>query len=331
MVYWRDPKSGKQKSKYFVLESSARKFNRSKLKELKALHEENKSLKIKFLIDEYLASRRWSEQSLKQTMYHTKTLYLFLGEIPAKKLNKGDIFQYSQKEVERGVKKSTISRRLTILKAALNFAVDIGKLELNPIEKVHQDRGIQKTFVPPSAMELTRMLEVAPRHIRRTIMLGYYTGVRIGPSECFAIPWASCDLDRGSLRVLGAAKNRDMPYRDIPIAPTLLREMLCWKDWDQEKYGDIDQLQIVNYHGRALKTIARSWRTTLARAGIKRSLRPYDLRHAFATDCLDAGADIKAVSQVMGHAGIGTVLRSYQYVRDEQKRKSVNSLPALVS
>jgi site-specific recombinase XerD len=331
MVYWRDPKSGKQKSKYFVLENSARKFNRSKLKELKAIHEENKNLKVKYLIEEYIASRGWSEQSLKQTLYHVKTLYVFFGEISAKQLHKKDIHQYSQGEEERGVKKSTISRRLTILKAALNFAVDIGKLEANPIERVHQDRGIQKRFIPPSAMELSRMLAVAPHHIRRTILLGYYTGVRIGPSECFAIPWANCDLDRGIIRVHGAAKNRDMPYRDIPIAPTLLNEMRCWRECDQQKYGDIEQLEVVNYYGKAIKTIARSWRTTLAKGGITRSLRPYDLRHAFATDCLDAGAEIKAVSQLMGHAGISTVLRSYQYIRDEQKRKSVNGLPRLVT
>jgi site-specific recombinase XerD len=49
-------------------------------------------------------------------------------------------------------------------------------------------------------------------------------------------------------------------------------------------------------------------------------VRIYDLRHGFATAALEAGADAKTVSELMGHAGTRTTLDVYSHVSDERKR-----------
>ena len=65
----------------------------------------------------------------------------------------------------------------------------------------------------------------------------------------------------------------------------------------------------------------------MRRAGIKRRIRPYDLRHAFATYALAHGADIGAVSRIMGHTDASMILRVYQHVQETQKRQAVEAAP----
>lgn len=67
----------------------------------------------------------------------------------------------------------------------------------------------------------------------------------------------------------------------------------------------------------------------LRRAGIGRRLRPYDLRHAFASHALDHGADRKCVAEVMGHKNEGMLLQIYQHTLLRQRRRAVNAGPGL--
>lgn len=61
-----------------------------------------------------------------------------------------------------------------------------------------------------------------------------------------------------------------------------------------------------------------AWKVVKCRVGITRKLRPYDLRHAFATYTLAGGADIGAVAALMGHKSPSMILRVYQYVQYQQ-------------
>ena len=71
----------------------------------------------------------------------------------------------------------------------------------------------------------------------------------------------------------------------------------------------------------------RSWQTALKRAGITRRIRPYDLRHAFGTELVAAGADIGTVARLMGHSSPTMLLNHYQFVMDKQKIGAIESLP----
>ena len=62
---------------------------------------------------------------------------------------------------------------------------------------------------------------------------------------------------------------------------------------------------------------------------ITRRIRPYDLRHNFITQALEAGADIKALSQIVGSRP-ETIMRHYQHVSRELHRQTVAKIPPLV-
>jgi site-specific recombinase XerD len=55
-------------------------------------------------------------------------------------------------------------------------------------------------------------------------------------------------------------------------------------------------------------------------------VRIYDLRHGFATAALEAGADVKTVSELMGHSSTRTSLDVYSHVTDARKREAANRI-----
>ncbi len=71
-----------------------------------------------------------------------------------------------------------------------------------------------------------------------------------------------------------------------------------------------------------------AWKAALRRAGITRHIRPYDLRHAFATEAIRAGADYGTVAVLMGHSSPVMVMRHYQHVCNEQKMEAIEAIPS---
>ena len=88
---------------------------------------------------------------------------------------------------------------------------------------------------------------------------------------------------------------------------------------------------VIAYKGRPVRSISSGWHNALRRAGIARRIRPYDLRHAFASLALVYGADIKCVAETMGHKNITMLLSVYQHTLFEQRRRAVNAAPGLFS
>ena len=76
-----------------------------------------------------------------------------------------------------------------------------------------------------------------------------------------------------------------------------------------------------------MSSIKNAWKQTLQRAGITRRIRPYDLRHAFATELIAGGVDVGTVAKLMGHSTPTMLLTHYQHVMDKQKRAAVEALP----
>ena len=73
-------------------------------------------------------------------------------------------------------------------------------------------------------------------------------------------------------------------------------------------------------------SLRASFRTALKGAGIERRVRPYDLRHGFATAGLEAGLDAKDVSELMGHASTRITQDVYQHVSSERRRESAGRI-----
>jgi integrase len=169
------------------------------------------------------------------------------------------------------------------------------------------------------------LYEAASPHIRRVIVLGMTAGPRIGPSELFRLRWSDVDAKGGMIRMPNAHKGAADESRDVPIHKAVLPLIRKWQAEDLV----LGCPWVIHYRGEPVRRIGRAWHNARRRAGIDRRIRPYDLRHAFASVLLDHGADIKCVSECMGHSDTAMILRYYRHTSTKQRRKAVNAAPPL--
>ncbi len=110
--------------------------------------------------------------------------------------------------------------------------------------------------------------------------------------------------------------------RAVPIQKELVSLMRQW--FTEDKARGIEY--VISYRGHPIQSIKTAWKATLRRAGITGYFRPYDLRHAFATNLIVAGWDYGTVADLMGNS-VQIVAKHYQYVSTPQKRRAVSALP----
>lgn len=333
-VYWNNPFTKAREHLSFATMDEAKKYDSLIKHRLKYERESFRPIEenpltggtVRELVALYLSAAKMAEKNLKETLMHLKTIFEMFGKREASSLEKKDIVLYMQAQERAGIKTTTAYRRISILRTALGWANENGYLESNPFLGVKIPRGKNEKFAPPTLAEFEALMSVAPNHTQRALLLSVSLGVRVGESELLTLKWQDVDLERKVIRVWSAKKNLSRPYRDIPIREDLLKSFEAWKKEDLGLTPFPET--IVHYRGKAVGSIKTTWNACKRRAGITRRLRPYDLRHAYATYALDGGADIKAVSENMGHSDASMVLRHYQHTKEETRRAAVESLPA---
>lgn len=278
------------------------------------------------VVKAYYHSRKGEikESTIKSDYYRlNKSILPLIGEKPIRQLTKLDIENIIDDCRERNNKNVSINRALDILRSVLTYAVSIELIESAPhIRRLKDDRDIIK---PPTPAEAKKLFSVALPHVQRTIILSCATGIRPGLSELFKVTWADIDFDRAEMFV-ESAKKGGLAQRVVPLRADIMPLLIKWFNEDKE---DISRT-VIHWHGKPIQHHIRSaWARALKKANITRRLRPYDLRHHFATYALSAGSDLKSVAEAMGHTDPSTTMRTYQHVLQRAKRDAVESLPSL--
>ena len=173
-------------------------------------------------------------------------------------------------------------------------------------------------------------------HIKFGILLTLYTGMRIG--EICALKWSNINLESETISVVQTfqrLQDRENPgktkilisepksqnsKRIIPI-PAFLTELLL-------------RIQPQNPNAFLLsgnesliepKTLQNKFKRYLKECDIP-YINFHTLRHTFATRCVELGFDMKSLSDILGHANIGTTLNIYAHPTLECKRNNMNKL-----
>jgi integrase len=170
--------------------------------------------------------------------------------------------------------------------------------EYGQFEKlVAEVRNSGSGYAPPAA-ELVQFLA--------------YGGLRIG--EAKFVTWGDCDFKRGEITVRGdpvtGTKNSEM--RRVPMISnmrTLLERMRS------ERPGENPEKPVMRVR-ECQKSIDRASKVL----GIKR-ITHHDLRHLFATRCIESGVDIPTVSRWLGHKDGGALaMKTYGHLRNEHSQ-----------
>jgi integrase/recombinase XerC len=208
-----------------------------------------------------------------------------------------------------GIGNVSAARELSALKAFLAFARErSGLADAKPprIRGPRVKKGIPRPITPDDAVNLAALVAEEAREEwigardRAVLLLLYGAGLRI--SEALSLTGADLPLGE-TLTVTG----KDSKQRVVPLLPIVrdgVAEYLAKCPWPQErdkslfrgaKGGPLSQ-------GMVQKAVARA-RLAL---GLPSTATPHALRHSFATHLLGAGADLRSLQELLGHASLGS-------------------------
>ncbi|PLY01788.1 MAG: tyrosine recombinase XerC [Desulfuromonas sp.] len=209
-------------------------------------------------------------------------------------------------------KKSSIGRKLAAIRSFYRYLVREGQLQSNPGEGVatpKQEKYLPKTL---SIDEVFALLEkdagANPLFLRdRAIFeLLYSCGLRV--SELTGLDVAHLDLLQALVRVLGKGRKE----RIVPVGGKALEALQRYLD--TRTGATDDEPLFLNARGGRLtqRSVQRNLKKHLMQAGILSQASPHSLRHSFATHLLDAGADLRAIQELLGHASLSTTQKYTQ-------------------
>jgi integrase/recombinase XerD len=223
---------------------------------------------------------------------------------------------------------SSVARILVSLRSFYRFALREKGLETDPTAKLgapKQPRSIPKA-IPLEDVE--RMLDqpdgsllgARDRAILETL---YGAGLRI--SELVGLDVDDIDLDEGTVLIRSGkgSKSRRVPLGRQAVAAT--GAYLTGTRPELLKGAGVRRsagAAFLNARGGRL-TRQGCWKILKSyarRAGLGEKVSPHTLRHSFATHMLDAGADIRVVQELLGHASLATT-QVYTLVSDRRLRE----------
>lgn len=231
-------------------------------------------------------------------------------------------------EQRRRRKRSTVARKLSAVRAFFAFLHRTGRVSSNPARLVRSPRkraDLPGYLTRGQAADLFELLdEYAASHDplslrdRAVIELVYSSGLRL--AEVQGLDDDDLDLERGLARVLGKGEKE----RIVPVGERALEAV---RDYVARRpdvadvaagYGGSRPL-FVSRRGTRLsrRQIQRGVTTWLSWASGGEELSVHALRHTFATHLLDAGADLLAVKELLGHASLSTT-RVYTHTSRER-------------
>lgn len=330
-VYYRDPVTGKQRSRYFKTRREAEKeerrikymleFDRVKLVEEDADRTplppmpEVQSPEVYTLSDAAQDWLKWhNTDKLAKPMPQVVRRF---GSLDVRTISTQTLSQCALRLRQDGLADTSVVRITSAILALLRIAETMGVISEVP-KKPRLAQGHAEQFIPPSEEELALLYDNASDRLKRVIILGAYFGMRVGPCELFSVRWSDIDLDNWVIRLRAAKKNHREPVRILPIPQKFRALFTEWYETDDRS----SEVRLVPY--RSIDS--QAWKKLLKKAGITRRVRPYDLRHAFATNALRKGIDIGTVAKLMGHTSTVMIVKYYQYVGNSDKLNALEKL-----
>jgi integrase/recombinase XerC len=209
----------------------------------------------------------------------------------------------------------SISRHLSTLRSFFRWACREGHLSASPAKGLPSPR-VPKTL--PRALTLPdteRLLDadeeesLVPERERALFELLYATGLRV--SETAGLDLEDVDFASRLVRVTGKGRRE----RIVPFGETAEDALRAWlpsraalRHRGRGREPAADEPLFVNARGGRLtsRSMARLLKRRLRAAGLPSEISPHALRHTFATHLLEAGADLRAIQELLGHASLST-------------------------
>ena len=221
-----------------------------------------------------------------------------------------------------GLSRASVARKLASVRSFFRFLALRGEMESNPAVAVRTprlERKLPRVLTEGDVGQLldTNIFDGSLLGLRNRAMLEvlYSGGLRAG--ELVSLREEDLDLRAGVARVLGKGRKERLCPLGRPAIESL-REYLAKK----RSSGIGESVVFVNRFGNRLtdRSLRRLFGGFLRERGLGGKGTPHTMRHSFATHLLDAGADLRSVQELLGHASLSTT-QIYTHVSIERLRE----------
>ena len=311
---------------------------------------------LKDIYESWVVENRKSGDS---TVYILKSNFGFLSDTPLDEITIAQIEQWRSKRKKDGLKAASINRRITALKAAVNWAKKRRIIQANPIielERFSEDDSVSKIryLTKEERGRLMSALDVREEEIRRgrdshnewreargmeavsklkegdfadhlkpIVLLSLSTGIR--RNAVLSLEWRDVNFGDKTIMVRAATSKSGKQYY-APMNKIAFDTLTHW--YSQSKHISPFNLVFPSPQtGKKMDDCRTSWENLVKAAGIE-DFRWHDMRHDFASQLAMKGVDLNTVRELMGHADLKMTLR-YAHLTPEKKMKAVEMLEEL--
>lgn len=220
----------------------------------------------------------------------------------------------------RKLARASVARHLSALRSFFKYLMREGIVEANPARTVATPKREKHLPSVMQTSDVALLVEQPDASValgirdRAWIELLYASGLRI--SELVGIDLDDIELRARLVKVHGkGSKERIVPFGskagDAIAAYLPIRGELC--------HDPDEQALFVNYRGARITTrsVRRLFDGYLRKASLRAGISPHTMRHSFATHLLNAGADLRGIQELLGHASLSTT-QKYTHLNDWQ-------------
>lgn len=225
-------------------------------------------------------------------------------------------------------KKTSIARKLATLRSFFKFLCREEIIEMNPARLVSSPRLEKRLPRVLPIEEMFRFLEtpdtgtVLGKRDRALLELLYATGCRV--AELAGINMDDLDFRRDSVLLRGKGRKE----RIVPFGSKAKEALNLYIETRGELLAAAPELNrdarplFLNYQGTRITTrsVGRMIEKYVRQCAILHDISPHSLRHSFATHMLSAGADLRSIQELLGHASLSST-QIYTQVSIEQLMK----------
>jgi integrase/recombinase XerC len=231
----------------------------------------------------------------------------------------------------RGLGRRTIARKLSAVRSFFRHLHREEVVEANPARAMRSPRLEKSLPAWLTRSEVERLFDVAQTESAANTFRGtrdhaivelfYATGIRL--SELHGLDTTGVDLVGDQARVVGKGRKE----RIVPLGQPAVAALRRYEIRRREVMGRVGHAPdrhalFVSERGRRLsaRQIQNIVRGFLDRIADDAGLSTHSIRHSFATHLLDAGADLMAVKELLGHASLSTT-RIYTHIAKDRLKK----------
>lgn len=291
------------------------------------------NLTVSMLMTEYLNSIKNHVKPNTYQKYESiskKHISQQIGSILVRLVSNYTIQNFTKQLLDRNLSVKTVNDIFIVLNLAFRYAEEEYEIRVPKIRYLREEKKKTRVLTVEEQKKLTAQLHTDMDIYKFGVLLALYTGIRLG--ELCALQWCDIteeyiEINKTMMRVkningktevcIGSPKS-ESSKRCIPTPQGLLPLINQFRS--SGYILSTDKLEFTEP-----RLLQMKFEKIIISADLDKT-NFHALRHTFATRCIEAGVDVKTLSEMLGHSDVKTTLNRYVHSSFELKQKSMAKL-----